>query len=261
MKTLTKLGLVIPVVSGLLLFTGVVSGSPAFEAERHRHRHWHDPIPTIVPIADARLKVELNATDGDVGIQVFLDADPWADMRIYDPYGELMFRSVTRGRFGLQGGTELFMESGEPEFSKLSLDEFLQRFPEGVYQFWGTGLEGEIFVGRAELTHNLPQGPRLISPLEGDAATDPNQTVLLWEPVEPPNASPIIGYQVIVAQTDTGLPALPKITLDVMMPATATSFEVPAGFLQYDTEYEWEVLAIEAGGNQTLSSSLFTTSP
>jgi hypothetical protein len=45
------------------------------------------------------------------------------------------------------------------------------------------------------------------------------------------------------------------------MPPTATSLIVPPGFLDADTEYEWEVLAIEAGGNQTLSSSFFTTMP
>jgi hypothetical protein len=53
---------------------------------------------------------------------------------------------------------------------------------------------------------------------------------------------------------------LPKVTLDVMMPPSATSLAVPPGFLQPGTEYEWEVLASEEGGDQTLSSSFFTTS-
>jgi hypothetical protein len=261
MKTLIKQWLAIPLVSGLLILTETAFGNSEFEADRHRHRHWHGPDPTVVPIADARLKIELNATDGDAGIQVFLDADPWKEMRIYDPYGKLMLRSVTTGRFRLQGGTELFMESGEPELSELPLAEFLKRFPEGDYLFRGKGLEGERYVGSAKLTHNLPEGPRLISPMEGDAATDPDHTVLLWEPVQPPNGSPIIGYQVIVDQPGTGIPAIPKITLDVMMPPTATSLAVPVGFLHYGSEYEWEVLAIEEGGNQTLSSSSFTTTP
>lgn len=59
----------------------------------------------------------------------------------------------------------------------------------------------------------------------------------------------------------SGLPAIPKVTLDVHMPPTATSFVVPVGFLHPNTEYEWEILAIEAGGNQTLSSSVFKTKP
>jgi hypothetical protein len=58
-----------------------------------------------------------------------------------------------------------------------------------------------------------------------------------------------------------GLRALPKVTLDVTMPATATSLLIPPGFLQPGAAYEWEVLAIERGGNQTLSSATFTTTP
>ena len=34
---------------------------------------------------------------------------------------------------------------------------------------------------------------------------------------------------------------------------------VPNGFLQRDTAYDWEVLAIERSGNQTLSSGSFKT--
>ena len=215
----------------------------------------------IVPIADARLKIEANSTDSDAGIQVFIDADPWKSMAIFDSRGKKIFQSVTRGRFGKQGGTELFLESAEPEFSELPFEVFLKRFPEGKYRFRGIGLEGEIFVGSATLTHNVPDGPELLSPLEGGPLQDPDNTVLMWESVPPPNGSPIIAYQVLVVQTDTPFPALPKITLDVMMPATATSMRVPAGFLVPDTEYEWEVLAIEESGNQTLSSSFFTTKP
>lgn len=163
-----------------------------------------EPEEDIVALKDARLKIELNATDGDAGIQVFIDADPWSSMEIYDPNDKLVFRSITRGRFGKQGGTELFLESAEPNFSELSLAEFLKRFPEGEYQFRGSDLEGETLVGTAILTHNLADG---------------------------------------------------------MMPATATSLAVPPGFLLPDTEYEWEVLAIEEGGNQTLSTAFFQTAP
>lgn len=217
----------------------------------------HGPI---VPIADARIKFEINSTDEDGGIQVFLDAEPWRSMSILDPDGHLVYRTSTRGNVGQLGGTELFLETGEPPFEELSLEELLELFPEGEYQFRGRGLEGERLVGSAHLTHNLPDGPTLVSPLEGGPPQDPGNTTITWEPVGPANGSPIIGYQVLVVQPDTGLTALPKITLDVMMPPTATSLAIPPGFLQPSTEYEWEVLAIEEGGNQTLSSSFFTTS-
>ena len=215
----------------------------------------------VVEIADARIKFEINATDGDGGIQVFLDADPWKWMAIFDPDGRMAFRVATRGNIGKQGGTELFLESGEPEFSELSLEELLERFPAGDYQFKGRGLEGESFRGTATLTHDLPDGPVLVYPLDGGGPVDRFNTVVMWESVAPPNGSPIIAYQVLVVQPESAFPAVPKIVLDVMMPATATSMLVPPGFLLPDTEYEWEVLAIEAGGNQILSSSFFSTGP
>lgn len=191
---------------------------------------------------------------------MFLDSDPWESMSIFDPDGNRVYTTSTRGNVGRLGGTELFLETGEPPFTELSLEELLELFPEGEYQFRGRGIEGERFVGSAQLTHNLADGPTLVSPLEGGPPQNPRNTTVTWEPVGPANGSPIIGYQVLVVQPDTGLTALPKIVLDVMMPPSATSMVVPPGFLQPHTEYEWEVLAIEQGGNQTLSSSFFTTS-
>jgi len=231
-------------------------GSTAF-ADRDRE----EVLGEEVEFKDARLKIETNDTDGDAGIQVFLDSDPWQWIEITDPNGRRLFRSTTRGSFGLQGGTELFLESGEPSFDEVSFEEFLARFPEGEYPFRGEGNEGEEFFGTATLSHDIPAGPLLVGPHMGGALVDPDNAVVRWETVDPPNGSPIIAYQVLVVLGDTGLPALPKITLDVMMPPTATSLAVPPGFLRGDTVYEWEVLAIEEGGNQTLSSSFFRTAP
>lgn len=213
----------------------------------------------VVRLNDARLKFEINATDGDGGIQVFIDAEQWRRMSIFDPAGRRIFTTTTEGRMAKQGGTELFLESAEPTFDQLPLAKLLERFPAGSYTFRGTGLTGERYVGSARLTHDLPDGPTLVSPLEGGAAQHPNRTVLRWKGVKAPNGSPIIAYQVLVVQPETGLASLPKVTLDVMMPPTATTLVVPRGFLRPGVEYEWEVLAIERGGNQTLSSSTFRT--
>jgi hypothetical protein len=213
----------------------------------------------VVRIDDARLKFEINATDGDGGIQVFLDAEQWRVMTIRDPSGRKIFSTRTRGIMAEQGGTELFMESAEPTFDDLPLADLLERWPAGRYAFRGRGLDGERYVGAARLTHDLPEGPELVSPLEGAGPQDRSDTVLRWRRVPPPNGSPIIGYQVLVVEPDTGLRALPNVALDVMMPPTAHRLRVPPGFLQPGTEYEWEVLAVERGGNQTLSSSSFVT--
>jgi len=47
--------------------------------------------------------------------------------------------------------------------------------------------------------------------------------------------------------------------MSIYVPASVTSVTVPNEFLEPGTVYKWEVLAIEESGNQTLSSSEFTT--
>jgi hypothetical protein len=214
----------------------------------------------VVQVKDARLKFEINATDGDGGVQLFVDADAWKRMSLFDPSGRRIFTSVTEGRMAKQGGTELFLESAEPPFAKLPIPRLLARWPAGAYRIRGEALDGKHYVGTARLTHDLPAGPKLVSPLERHGKQDPNGTVVRWKHVPPPNGSPIVAYQVLVVQPETGLRALPTVTLEVTMPPTATSMRVPAGFLRPGTDYEWEVLAIERGGNQTLSSATFRTS-
>lgn len=140
----------------------------------------------------------------------------------------------------------------------MPLAVFLARFPVGDYRIVGRGIEGEKLVGGAKFTHNIPAGPVLVAPAE-DATVDPTNLVVRWQPVGPANGSPIIGYQVLVVKPNTGLRGLPKLILDVMMPPNATSMAVPPGFLLRDSSYEWEVLAIESGGNQTLTVGHFRT--
>ncbi len=48
-----------------------------------------------------------------------------------------------------------------------------------------------------------------------------------------------------------------KFGLSMYLPASVTSVAIPDGFLESGTAYNWEVLAIEESGNQTLSSSAF----
>lgn len=249
---------VVAVVAATALVAGAL-GTAGYANTGHHADAPQRSAGKVVKIKDARLKFEINATDRDGGVQVFLDAEQWKRMSIYDPTGHRIFTTVTKGRMAKQGGTELFLESAEPTFKDLPLPELLGRWPEGRYAFRGQGLEGERYVGSARLTHDLPKGPRLLSPVEGAGLQDPANTVVRWRRVPPPGGSPIIGYQVLVVEPETGLRTLPKITLDVMMPPQANHMRVPRGFLKPGTEYEWEVLAIEAGGNQTLSSSTFTT--
>ena len=40
-----------------------------------------------VELEEAKLIIEVNATDGDAGLQVFLDGEAWRSMEIFSPTG------------------------------------------------------------------------------------------------------------------------------------------------------------------------------
>jgi hypothetical protein len=207
--------------------------------------------------ADARMIIEFNDTDQDVGIQLFLDGEPWKILRAYDPSGKKVLEIRGTNSLRLQGLTELFFESSEPSLDELPLEEFLERFPEGEYDLEGVTIEGEEIEGEAVFTHVIPEGPVILSPAEG-SLQDPGSTIVDWLRVDDPPGSEITAYQVIVTRL---IDVLPKRTFSVHLPASVTSVTVPAEFMQPGAEYEFEVLAIEAGGNQTISSSSFATLP
>jgi hypothetical protein len=214
-----------------------------------------------IPFEDARIKIEFNSTAEDVGVQVFLDGEAWRTVMIVSPDGNI-FEANGRGSLKGLGLTELFFESQEPTLDELPLGEFLALFPEGEYEFRGVTVEGDSLVGTATLTHDIPCGPVIVSPDEGDTV-DPDNTKIEWESVTNKvnlstgqcggEASEIVGYQVIVERED------PLRTFSVDLPASATDVTVPPEFLEAGTEYKFEVLAIEVRGNQTISESFFCT--
>jgi hypothetical protein len=204
-----------------------------------------------VEFTDARLKVEINATDGDAGLQIFLDGEAWNEVELLDPSGDPILDVDVTGRAEDFGLTELFSESSEPPFEEFPLEEFKQLFPEGKYKFQGTTIDGARARGTATLTHDFPDGPEILSPA-ADSTVPRDQVVVRWAPVTTPAGIDIAGYQVLVVQEE---PVLRVFSAD--LPATATSLAVPAEFVQPGTEYKVEVLAIEAGGNQTLTELTF----
>jgi hypothetical protein len=199
-----------------------------------------------IPFSKAKIIFEYNFTARDLGIQISLDGEPWKEIKIVDPNGRTIFEVEGAGSLRNFGLTELFAESNEPNLEEVPKEDILARFPEGSYRFYGTTVEGDRLVGRARLTHNLPDGPEIVSPLEGDVV-ELNNTVIRWNAVTTPAGIKIAGYQVIVERLD-GTRAF-----DVKLPATATAVTVPPEFLEPSTQYKFEVLAIEAGGNQTIS--------
>ena len=211
----------------------------------------------VIEFSDSRIIIEVNATDGDSGIQMFVDGEGWDSLIVFDPNWRRVLRVRGTGGVGETGLTELFFESAEPGFDDLPLEEFLDRFPEGTYRFFGASVEGDWLFGTGELTHNLPAGPVLVSPGE-DSVVAPGALTVMWDPVITrfgggPLDSEIVAYQVIVEQED------PLRVFSADLTPDKTSIVIPASFMLPGAEYKYEVLAIEESGNQTLSESAFFT--
>ena len=219
----------------------------------------------VVPLKEAKLNIEHNATDEDTGFQGFVDSEGWRRLDVRGPRGTVLTLQG-RGSLASLGLTELFFETVEPENAKVPIAEMLAKLPEGRYTIAGAAQENGKSLGRtsgtALLTHDIPAGPKLISPADG--ATVPVRGVVArWQPVtktitgEPVQ---IVAYQLIIEKdTPPHRHMIGKLGLSIYVPRTVTSIAVPDGFLEPGTNYVWEVLAIERSGNQTLSSGSFRT--
>ncbi len=231
---------------------------------------------TVFPLAYADDELPFKATtiiieltDNDIELQVFVDGNEWKHLEIADPSERRIFKLKTKKSLGKQGMSEMhfasqpspFPEDAPSAAATETVEAFLARFPAGDYEVEGVTLDGSELEGIATLTHVLPALPEIVAPIaDGD---DPpivdlsDDTVIEWElvttrfigsgPVE------IVGYQVIVEQVE------PFQMLTINLPASATSVTVPPEFLMPDKLYDFEVLAIEASGNQTISTGEFMT--
>jgi hypothetical protein len=199
-----------------------------------------------IKYADANLFIETNATDKDIGLQLFADAEAWDSFKLFDPKGRvLMQKASTEGRLEGWGLTEFFWETEEPEFSEVPVKKFKKRFPAGTYTFRGQTVDGRRLVGSDRLSHLIPAGPVVTAPTKGEVLDRAN-VVVSWEPVTKPAGVKIASYEVIIEQGER--------SLDVRLPPEVTSVSIPPEFFTPGAKALGEVLAKERSGNQTITS-------
>jgi hypothetical protein len=214
-----------------------------------------------VQFAESRIFIEYNSTDNDLGFHVFLDGEDWTTLEIVSPRGRRIFNVEGRGGYKELGLTELFFEGAEPSLFDVPLDELLAFFPEGTYEFEGRTVDGGEIGGEATLTHAVPAGPDVST--SDDQVGPGNALTIRWDPVTEVATDPaggvfpdrpidVVAYQVIVGSFEVTLPAID--------PPTPMSVTVPPEFVASlePGSHEFEVLAIEEGGNQTITSDSFT---
>jgi hypothetical protein len=230
---------------------------------------WLKSSKAIVELADASIIIEVNSTDGDAGFQVFLDNDGWRNARVYDSNGHRILKvTATGGVRHIGGGTELFMESSEPEYEGLEgMQDLIELLPEGEYFFVARTTDNNWATATAELTHSIPAGPVIaFPPVVVDGCSDLSADaplVIEWDPVGTDiwggDDIEIEGYQVIVESEDE---EGPDRKFSATLPPSETRMNmvtIPPELLVGGIEYTFEILAIEESGNQTITEGCFET--
>ncbi|MGH7823252.1 MAG: hypothetical protein ACREQ9_26120 [Candidatus Binatia bacterium] len=199
-------------------------------------------------LSKSRIYIEFNQSANDLGYHVSLDGEDWTRLAIFNPNGKKIFEVQGRGAYKLLGMTELFFEGAEPNLDDFPLKELLALFPEGDYSFEGTTVDGEPITGTGTLSHAVPNGPgNVTAVLSGDSLVISWDAVTTTPPGFPERPISIVGYQLIVD------------SFEVTVPGTVTSVTVSPEFVASlpSGEVLFEVLAIDASGNQTITESSF----
>ena len=194
----------------------------------------------------ARIYIEYNETANDLGFHVSLDGEDWETLEIRDPGGTVIFDLDSGGGYTDLGLTELFFEGAEPTLTDFPLADLLARFPEGRYRFSASLAGGGRLSSTAILSHTVPAGPQVSTEIAN------GKIVIRWTPVTtsasilPGQPVTIVGYQVLVDP------------FQVTLPATATQVTLPPEFAASLSSgpHPFEVLAIEAGGAQTITEGV-----
>jgi hypothetical protein len=220
--------------------------------------------PSVL-LSEAEIFLELNDTDGDLGIHGSIDGEPWTVLKVEGPGDRELLSISSRNRLKTQGMTQLSFESAEPPFDELDPSQFFMRFPEGVYEIEGRAKSGELIEGSATLSHVLaaPAGNIRVNGIPAAESCDEEPlpkvsapVTIRWDPVM--TSHPTIGnpgpvtisrYQFFVERENV------KLSLD--LPPTVTRFEIPKSITSLGKDFKFEIIARTSTGNNTAVETCF----
>ena len=235
------------------------------------------------PFKQTNIHFETNASACDMGIQISFDTEGLTEGEVEGPHDQVVFsfRAID-GSETTGDVTEMFQERVEPpiedllsaldcdppEDDAITLADLFGTWPAGLYEFEGES-GGVEFEGAARLTHRIPAGPRITAPEDGAVVAHDANLTIRWNKVTGPilpHLGPveIVGYHIVVVDiTNPELaPGKTKTALDADLSKSETTFLVPKQYLEPSRIYEFEVLATEKGGNQTITEGgVFCTQP
>ena len=236
----------------VLLFAAVLALGPLFllTVAARPARAAATPAQEI-PLSRANIYWEYNDSANDLGVHVTLDGEDWKSLAIENPLEQTIFQVKGQGPYRELGMTELFFEGAEPSLDEFPLEDLLALFPEGDYEFSGLDVDGAEIESEDLLSHAIPDGPAVFTTVGANGYLRIRWNAVTGTPPGFPNEPiQIVGYQVIV-----------EPSFQVTLPASARNVTVSPEFVRTlgPGLHRFEVLAIEASGNQTLSSASFST--
>ncbi len=211
--------------------------------------------------ADLRVYYEYNATADDLGFHVEFDGDPWVGAALAGPDRVPLFDLSGSAGLSDQGLATGFFESAEYPDDVVSRDEFLARFPGGRYTLSGMSVDGVPLALTATLIDLIPEPPVVVAPALG-AVVPAGDVTISWEPVEEPAGVDPEVYIVQLFPVDPPAgtdPIALNVDLTFEVPADVTEVRIPAELLQPGEEYQFELMVVDAGGNQTFVTGSFAT--
>jgi hypothetical protein len=216
---------------------------------------------------EAKLLIEDNAGDGDMSVVAKLDAEGWRELCMFDPGGALMMRLLPSGGLGTMGLGKASFESREPTYAEMDYAALRAAWAEGQYSVRVAGMDGQVLTGEALFTTVLPNAPVIVTPQtvpesDGQVPVVPMADLAIeWLPVTASqDGRPLVvtGYAVSVVKENHEDPnGASRPDLEVHLGPDATSWIVPAAFLDPASLYELEIVVIEESGNQTIGGASF----
>ena len=243
-----------------IAFSGIFAMQGFVVAQGHK--------ANTIPLTESKLIIENNDKDKDTGFQGFIDSEEgWKRIIVTNPDGKKVLDLRGKGNLADLGLTELFFETEEPANADVPLPELLDNLPEGTYEFKGFTAESAeeqgTLIGTAELSHDIPHAPAILSPDEDAVVPDDQDLVVDWSTVSKNidgSDANIISYQLII---DKEVPPqehmIGNFGLSMYLPPSQTQMTIPGEFLEPGADYTLEVLAIAENGNQSINLVAFST--
>ncbi|MBT8342828.1 MAG: fibronectin type III domain-containing protein, partial [Desulfatitalea sp.] len=135
-------------------------------------------------------------------------------------------------------------ESPEPR----DVQRLKAAYPQGVYTFDGITADGEPYHSTSALNHALPATVAFIRPKADARAVGTHDVQIAWTPVKH-----LAAYIIEIQHAALG------VELTAKLPAPASTFAVPNGYLLPGEQYQLSIGTISKEGNISFVETTFTT--